>query len=207
MVKQFFVTGIGTEVGKTLASAILVKALQAEYWKPVQCGDLDNTDTHKIQRWAQHPSLRCHPERYALQMPASPHKAAAAEGVDIQLQDFALPPTDGPLIVEGAGGLLVPLNHRDTIADLIHQLGLPVILVSRHYLGSINHSLLSLAYLRERQIPLHGILFSGEPNESTEDVILQMTNAPCLGRIGEIEEVNADSVQYWAEQLAPNFRK
>ncbi|MEM9918597.1 MAG: dethiobiotin synthase [Bacteroidota bacterium] len=203
--KGFFVTGIGTEVGKTVASAVLVRSLQANYWKPVQCGDLDYTDTHKIQEWAKHEHLHCFPERYALQMPASPHIAAATEKVDISLDDFSLPESDKPLIVEGAGGLLVPLNDKDTMLDLIASLKLPVILVSRHYLGSINHSLMSFECLRQRNIPIHGILFNGNEHPSTESIIEKMTDVPILGRIGEMDKVDAETIQHWSEKLKKQF--
>ncbi|MEO0788756.1 MAG: dethiobiotin synthase, partial [Bacteroidota bacterium] len=123
----YFVSGIGTEVGKTVMSAILVKSLQADYWKPVQCGDLDYTDSHKVAEWAGATSDRIHRERHRLQLPASPHLAAERENLRINLSDFELPKTARPLIVEGAGGLLVPLNDQHTMLDLIAHLGIPVL--------------------------------------------------------------------------------
>ena len=124
----FFITGIGTDVGKTIASAILVKALGADYWKPVQCGDLDNSDSMKVQRLT---GCAVHQEAYRLRLPMSPHAAAEAEGVEISLDRFQIPDTAKPLIVEGAGGLLVPLNGRQTVLDLILHLNIPVIALSQ----------------------------------------------------------------------------
>lgn len=158
----YFVSGIGTEVGKTVISSILVKSWQADYWKPVQCGDLDLTDSHKVAQWVDAAPNRIHPERYRLQMPASPHLAAKREGVNIQLSDFELPKTDNTLIVEGAGGLLVPLNEQHTMLDLIEHLHIPVLLVSRHYLGSINHTLMSIEALQRRGIELAGLIYNGD---------------------------------------------
>ena len=130
-VNQFFLTGIGTEIGKTVVAATLVEALHADYWKPIQSGDLDHTDSMKIQNWISNPHTRIHPERFRLNSPLSPHASAAIDGVEIKVRDFQLPDTTRPLIVEGAGGLMVPVNHRETMLGLIQHLNLPVILVGR----------------------------------------------------------------------------
>ena len=182
MSPSLFVTGIGTEIGKTVCSAILVKTLGADYWKPVQSGDLHHTDTRKVAEWngltPAHP--RFHPETYRLRTPMSPHAAAALDGVRIELDRFQLPVTGRPLVVEGAGGLMVPLNERDLLLDLILKLGLPVVLVSRNYLGSINHTLLSIAQLRQAGVPLAGLIFNGPPTPTTEAFILNATEIPLL---------------------------
>jgi len=198
----FFISGIGTEVGKTIASAILVKALKADYWKPVQAGDLENSDTHKIQRWASHENLQLFPERFRLNTPASPHHAAAIDGISIQLHDFKCPKNEGrPLIIEGAGGLMVPLNDQDCMIDLIARLGLPLVLVSRHYLGSINHSLLSIEAVRSRNIPLAGILFNGAPDPATEEVIIRQSGVPVLGHIYPMKEISREEIALQAIRL------
>jgi len=193
MNKGVFVTGIGTEVGKTVVSAMLVEALKADYWKPVQSGDLDYTDTDKIRKWTGF-GVRTHPEGYRLKTPASPHASAAIDGVAIDLEALQLPRTDNFLVVEGAGGLMVPLNDRHLIIDLIQALGLPVVLVSRHYLGSINHSLLSIEALQRRGIPVAALLFNGDPYPSTEEAIEQFGQLPGLLNIPELPEVDREGV-------------
>lgn len=190
----FFVSGIGTEVGKTVVSAILTRALEADYWKPVQAGDLDWTDTDKVKAWSAGEERRFFPERHRLLHPMSPHAAAAREDLEISLDDFELPATDRPLLVEGAGGLYVPLNQRDTMLDLIERLALPVVLVSRHYLGSINHTLLSISALQARKIPIAVLIFNGAPNPETEQIIEQMSGVKALCRMDELSEVNAQTV-------------
>lgn len=191
---SFFVTGIGTEVGKTVISSILVRALQADYWKPVQSGDLEWSDTDKVRAWSGMDSSTFFPEAYRLKQPLSPHASAERDGVLIDRAAFALPKTSRPLIVEGAGGLYVPLNRQDTMLDLIQDLGLPVILVSRHYLGSINHTLLSLSALKQRGISLAGLIFNGSPNPDTESVIEQMAGVEHVFRIEEMEKIDSDSI-------------
>lgn len=191
---QFFVTGIGTEVGKTIVSAVLTEALAADYWKPIQSGDLDNTDSMKIERWISNPHTRIHPERYRLNQPLSPHASAALDGVEIKVSDFELPPTDRPLIVEGAGGLLVPLSLQETMLDLIEHLQLPVILVVRHYLGSINHTLLSLEVLRMRGIAMAGVVYNGAENVASERAIEALSGVKVLGRVGEMGNITQGTI-------------
>ena len=193
--RAFFISGIGTEVGKTVASAFLQRALKADYWKPVQAGDLDFGDTDRVRSWTGMDASRYHPERYRLRTPASPHYAARVDGVGLQLADFILPDTQGrPLLVEGAGGLLVPINERQTMLDLALHLQLPVVLVSRHYLGSINHTLLSLEVLRERGCKVAGIIFNGQNPESAR-IIAQMSGVPVLAELPELEQIDADAIQ------------
>lgn len=203
MARGFFITGIGTEVGKTVASAIMVSTLNASYWKPVQAGDLHDTDTDKVQRLT---GCTAHPERFRLQRPMSPHAAAAAEGIGIRTGDFILPESETPIVVEGAGGVLVPLNDKETMLDLMLHLALPVIVVSRNYLGSINHTLLTVEVLRARRIEVAGILFNGQKNEETERVILGMSRLPLLGRIPLMKEVTPEEVDSAAQGIAPHIR-
>ena len=187
----YFVSGIGTEVGKTVSSALLVRHFGADYWKPIQSGDLDYSDTDKVTAWAELSPERVHAERFRFKTPASPHYAAALEGKTIQLSDFQLPATNQPLIVEGAGGLLVPLNDEHTILDLIDQLKIPVFLVSRHYLGSINHTLMSIAMLQARNIPIAGLIYSGVDDKDTVDIIQRQTGIVPFWEIGELEALEA----------------
>ncbi|MEY3645986.1 MAG: dethiobiotin synthase [Bacteroidota bacterium] len=198
---HYFVTGIGTEIGKTIVSAIVTEYLQADYWKPVQSGDLDWTDTMKVQALISNERTVFHPECHRLQAPLSPHASAALDGVEIKLSDFTLPQTSNHLIVEGAGGLMVPLNEQDVMLDLIQQLQIPVILVSRNYLGSINHTLLSIEALKHRQIPIAGIVFNGEPNPATESFIENDSHLPVLFRVGQFSEITRESIRHFANQL------
>lgn len=199
---NYFITGIGTDVGKSIASAVLVEALEADYWKPIQSGDLDNSDTMKTQRLVSNSNSVFHPEKHKLNIPASPHLAAKIDGVDIHIDDFELPETDNHLIIEGAGGILVPINEREeTILDLILYTDAEVILVSRHYLGSINHTLLSINQLRDRNIKLKGILFIGDENAETEAIIKTNGKVDILGRIPIIEELNKENINKVAQDF------
>lgn len=200
MSQRYFVTGIGTEVGKTIVSAILTEALEADYWKPIQAGDLDNSDTHKIGRLLTNKKTRFHPNGYALKTPMSPHGAAEIDGVHISSKDMKVPETENDLVIEGAGGLLVPISDTETIADLIRP-EYKVILVSRHYLGSINHTLLSLEALKARGLTCEGIIFSGDENPSTEDIIKKMSGVPALLRLDEEKEFNREVVSKYASRL------
>jgi len=203
-VKTLFVTGTDTGVGKTLVSAILVKALRASYWKPIQSGLEEGTDTSLVQMLCG-PETHCFPEAYRLHMPASPHAAAAAEGKSIALADLVLPISEGPLVVEGAGGILVPLNDEELFADWVQQQGLPVVLVSLNRLGSINHTLLSVEALMNRHLDILGIVFNGDEVPTTERFILEYTALPMLGRIPWCEQPDAAFVVRQAELIRPAF--
>ncbi|AYZ12102.1 dethiobiotin synthase [Chryseobacterium arthrosphaerae] len=197
---KLFITGIGTEVGKTVCSAVLVQYFKAEYWKPVQSGDLHDTDRHKIEAWTDHPV--CYPETYRLQLAASPHQSARAENLHIDLDRFQLPDTDQPLIVEGAGGLMVPLSDNRFIIDLIEVLNLPAALVIRNYLGCINHSLLSIMALQQRNIKLDYLILNGEFPEDTERVICSFIEKGTeIIRIPEIETPDREHIRAAAKQL------
>ncbi len=202
MPKTYFITGIGTEVGKTVVAAIAVKALKADYWKPIQAGDLDNSDTHKVQNFINDKETVFHDNSYALKTPMSPHAAADIDGVKIDIKKIVPPKTRRDLVIEGAGGLMVPLNNKNMILDLISK-DYSVILVSRHYLGSINHTLLSLEALKARGIEKIGIIFSGEENKSTESIIKKMGGVTIIGRIDEEPYFNERVVEEYAEK----FRK
>ena len=198
---RLFVTGIGTEVGKTVVSAILTEALQADYWKPVQAGDLDYSDTHKVKDMVSNSKSVFHDESFALNHPMSPHAAAERDGVEIRLGEFKIPETENHMIIEGAGGLMVPLNSKDCIIDLIEDLGVEVVLVSRNYLGSINHTLLSVEALVTRGITIKGMIFNDEENVDTESVILKMTGLKCLGRVEMEEDLTQEVISHYASKF------
>lgn len=198
---RIFITGIGTEVGKTIISAILTEALQADYWKPVQAGDLHDSDTHKVERLISNSRSHFFDETHRLNHPMSPHAAAERDGVKIRLSDFKIPETDNHLVIEGAGGLMVPLNQEDCVVDLIDQIEAEVVLVSRHYLGSINHTLLSIEELKKRGIAIKGIIFNGKENKDTETIILSMSGVRLLGRIEEEESINQAVILKYAEKF------
>lgn len=200
---RVFVTGISTEVGKTIASAIITETLQADYWKPVQAGDLDDSDSHKVQRLISNTRTKIHSNSYALNTPMSPHAAADIDGVQIDLENIIEPKTENRLVIEGAGGLLVPLNDSDTIFDLIKP-HYKVIVVSRHYLGSINHSLLTINALLEKNLDV-GIIFSGNEHPTTENIILKKTGAKMLGRISEEDTFDKATILRYAHKLRNNL--
>lgn len=203
----FFITGIGTGVGKTLTSAVLTEALQADYWKPVQAGIAEGTDTLTLQSLVSNPVSVIHPEMYRLETPASPHIAARAASVSISLEDICekaseLVPATGnrPLLIEGAGGLLVPLTEQLLIADLVERLGARLIIVSRNYLGSINHSLLTAAYCRNRGLPVAGWVFTDQ-YLAYENEIVHLSGYPLLGSIPRLENIDPVTIQTEAKRL------
>lgn len=201
MKQTYFVTGIGTEVGKTIASAIITEALEADYWKPVQAGDLHNSDSQKVCSLVKNSKSIFHSETYRLNQPMSPHAAAERDNVHIDLSSFNIPKTANSLVIEGAGGLLVPLNDKETILDLIEHLKCEVILVSRHYLGSINHTLMSIELLKQRGVKIKGVLFNGVENRDTETIIKKMGKVEILGRIDEFKELNKSIIHEASETL------
>lgn len=201
---KLFITGISTDVGKTIASAILVEALQADYWKPIQAGDLDNSDSHKIKRYISNGKTVVHNNSYQLNTPASPHFAAAKDGITIDLNQIQEPQTKNHLVIEGAGGILVPLNETQSVVDLI-QPDYKVIVVSRHYLGSINHTLLTIEALQNRKISIAGIIFSGEENPSTEKIILDRTKISCIGRIEQEPYFDKNVILEYADLFRENL--
>ncbi len=195
---SYFVTATGTDAGKTLISAILVEAMGGDYWKPIQAGALNDTDTMLVARLLEDPHATCHPESYRLRTAMSPHGAAAIDGVSIEPGRMRMPDTDRPLFIEGAGGLMVPLNARgDLIIDLIGTFEARVVLISRNYLGSINHTLLSLEVLKSRGIKVVGLIFNGPENRSTESFIEWYTEMPVIGRVRE--------EPFWDRQTVANY--
>ena len=201
---KLFITGIGTDVGKTVTASIVVEALQADYWKPIQAGDLDNSDSHKVRSYVQNQKSFFHPNSYALHTPASPHLAAHLDGIVIDLKQIKEPKTENHLVIEGAGGLFVPLNDTDCVLDLI-QKDYKVIVVSRHYLGSINHTLLTIEALQNRKISIAGIIFSGDENNATEAIILKKTGVPFLGRIENEPYFDQNVIRYYADLFEENL--
>lgn len=195
----YFITGISTNVGKTIASAILVEALEADYWKPIQAGELDNSDTKKVQSLVSNSKSKFHPNAFALKTPMSPHAAAEIDGISIDIKKIKAPKTKNNLIIEGAGGLLVPINNTQTVLDLI-QPDYKVIVVSRHYLGSINHTLLTINLLKEKGFDV-SIIFSGHEHKTTEDIIKKMTNVPIIGRIDEEPYFDKNVVKEYADEF------
>ncbi|WP_278034341.1 dethiobiotin synthase [Flavobacterium nitratireducens] len=203
---KLFITGIGTDVGKTIASAIITEALEADYWKPVQAGDLDTSDSHKIKAFLSNDKTVIYPNSYALNTPASPHLAAEIDGIIIDLEKMTEPITNNHLVVEGAGGIFVPLNDQDCVIDLI-QPDYKVIVVSRHYLGSINHTLLTIEALQSRKITIAGILFNGKENQATESVILKKTGLNCIGRIEEEPYFDQNVIREYADLFRDELLK
>lgn len=201
---KLFITGIGTDVGKTVASAIVTQALEADYWKPIQAGDLDNSDSHKVKAQVSNAKSVFHPNAYALNTPASPHYAAAVDGIIIDLKQIIEPKTTNHLVIEGAGGVLVPINDSDCVVDLI-QKDYKVIVVSRHYLGSINHTLMTFEALKSREITIAGIIFSGDENQATENIILKKTAAKMIGRIDNEPYFDQNVTQYYADKFRDNL--
>lgn len=195
----YFITGISTNVGKTIASAILVEALEADYWKPIQAGELDNSDTKKVQSLVSNSKSKFHPNAFALKTPMSPHAAAEIDGISIDIKKIKVPKTKNNLIIEGAGGLLVPINNTQTVLDLI-QPDYKVIVVSRHYLGSINHTLLTINLLKEKGFDV-SIIFSGHEHKTTEDIIKKMTNVPIIGRIDGEPYFDKNVVKEYADEF------
>ncbi|WP_329805905.1 dethiobiotin synthase [Flavobacterium facile] len=203
---KLFITGIGTDVGKTIASSIIVEALEADYWKPIQAGDLDNSDTNKVEKYVSNTTTKFHKNAYALQTPASPHLAAEIDGITIELKKIIEPTTSNHLVVEGAGGIYVPLNNADCVIDLI-QPDYKVIVVSRHYLGSINHTLMTIEILKSRNLDVAGIVFSGDENKATETIILEKTNVPMIGRIDNEPYFDQNVIKYYADLFRENLQK
>lgn len=198
--RKIFVAGIGTDVGKTMISSIMVEALKADYWKPIQAGCIDETDSLWVRDFISNDISQIHKEQFLLAEPISPHAAANLEGKHIGLSDFELPQTSNNLIIEGAGGLMVPLNNfGETILDLIPFIADEVVLVSKNYLGSINHTLMSIELLKSRGLKLSGIIFNGDSNPETESIILNSTDAKCLAYIPNAE---SDLKEFVRDQAA-----
>lgn len=198
---NYFITGIGTNIGKTIVSAILTEALEADYWKPIQAGELENSDTIKVKKLITNKKSKFHKENYCLLQPMSPHASAKLDNIEIDLAKILLPATNNNLIIEGAGGLMVPLNEKELIIDLIKKLNVEVILVIKNYLGSINHTLLSLESLKVRKLNVKGIIFNGDTNKESEQFILNYSGLTCLGRINTHEKINKKVILSYKNQF------
>jgi len=200
--RKIFVTGIGTDVGKTVVSSVLVEALKADYWKPVQTGSFFSTDTAKVKKWVSNPESICHPEGYLLKQYMSPHAAAELEGIDIDLNKLNMPSTtNSTLVMEGAGGLMVPLNRKEFMVDLIKKFDAEVVLVIQNYLGSINHSLLSIDVLKSRGVNILGLVFNGAPHLLSEEIIVDYSGLNILGRINKEKDLNSEVISRYAKEF------
>jgi dethiobiotin synthase len=190
-----FVTGTDTGVGKTVVCAWLVRHWNADYWKPVQSGTAEGRDGQEIIRLAGLDPQRWHPSQYELKAPLSPHEAARLEGCCIELSAFSLPRTNWSLVVEGAGGVLVPINDQDLMVDLMVDLGLPAIVVARTALGTINHTLLTLEALRRRGVAVAGVVLNGPPNAANRRAIAGHGKAPIIGELPPLSPLNAEAIR------------
>ncbi len=191
--KTIVVTGTDTDIGKTVFAAGLTRALGASYWKPVQAGLDDGSDSARVVRLGV-PAASVIPEAYRLSEPCSPHRAAELDGVAIDPARLALPSVEGPLVVEGAGGALVPVTRDLLYADLFARWGAPVVIVARTALGTINHSLLTIEVLRARGVAILGVAFVGEAQEDSEATICAIGNVARLGRLAMLDPLNAETL-------------
>ena len=194
MNKTYFITGIGTGIGKTIVSAILTEKLQADYWKPIQSGDLDQSDSLSVAALISNQKTSIHPEQFKLTQPLSPHLSARIDGIEISTEKIKTPVCNNHLVIEGAGGLMVPINEQELILDLIQSLAAKVIVVSQNYLGSINHTLLTLEVLKLKEVEVEGLIFNGPANEESERYISSYSGIPILGRIPQLENLDKESV-------------
>ncbi len=191
---NLFVTGIGTNVGKTVVSAVLTEALQADYWKPIQSGTIEGTDSAIIKSLISNSKTIIHPETYLLKEPLSPHFAAKMGGIDIELTKIRLPETDNHLIIEGAGGLLVPINASHYVIDIAKKFECEIVLVISNYLGCINHSLLSIDYLKRNNFKIHSLVFNGEFEKEIKEAIINVSLQTKISDIPRLKSLTKDSV-------------
>lgn len=198
---NYFVTGIDTDSGKTLVSAILCEALGYDYWKPIQSGMPRDSETIK----SLSSKTIIHPEAYLLKTPASPHASAKLDNVKIELEKIQLPNSSNGIIIEGAGGCLVPLNDQDFVIDLAGKFNAEIILVADLYLGSINHTLLTAHLLNERKYTVKGIVFNGRSNPESERIILHHSKYRCILTIDKENEATPEMVKRYASQLKENW--
>jgi dethiobiotin synthetase len=200
---NYFVTGIDTDSGKSLVSAILCEALQADYWKPIQAGTPTDTDFVKNLISNQHTNF--HPESYLLKTPASPHAAAAMEKITISFDKIKIPTTENDLVIEGAGGCLVPVNDKQFVIDLAAQIQCTIIVVANLYLGSINHTLLTVNELKARKLPVLGIIFNGIKNIESQRIILKHSGWPQLLHIKKEMKIDRETVSFYAKELLKHW--
>jgi len=209
--RPIFISGIGTGIGKTVVSAIVAQSLGAAYWKPIQAGWEDGTDTGRVQSWTDASKVEVYPELYRLAMPASPHIAARKEGIVIRMEEIVAQyrrfPADRRVVIEGAGGLLVPLNEEGQwVAGIAKELNAHVILVSRNYLGSINHSLLTAAYCLQQELDVAGWIFNDQYLDY-ENEIAAWSGYPRLGSIPPVPVIDRDFVAAQARDLFSSLKK
>lgn len=199
MAKRYFITAIGTDSGKTVVSSIIAQALQADYWKPIQSGLPRDTDT--VMTLVHNHKSVFHREAYLLSIPISPHAAARLEEVEIHIANILLPDTENTLVIEGAGGVLVPINDEHFVIDLVARLDAEVILVANIYLGSINHTLLTVSELKRRRINVKGIVFNGPENSESERIILQHSGYKRLFRVHQEKAITPEVINRYALKL------
>ncbi len=200
--KKYFIAGIGTDVGKTIASAVLCQALNAEYWKPIQSGAESDSDKLTVASLLSFANPVLHKERYLLKEAASPHFAAQKENVSIQLSDFQLPEHSAPLIIESAGGVLVPFNaNGDNMIDLAQKLDSKVILVVRQYLGCINHAMLSIEALKNKNIDIAGLIFSGDRLFDNYEYIVEKSKLPVIVEIPHLSSITKKTIALVAKNV------
>ena len=204
MNRGFIVSGTDTGIGKTTVAAMLVLALDALYWKPIQSGTQDGTDTQRVRALTLLPDDRFLPERYVLLQPLSPHRAAELDGVAIEPEALMVPAAARTLIVEGAGGLMVPITRRFLQIDLFADWGLPIILCARTALGTINHTLLSIEALRSRRLQLHGLIFVGNDNADNVRTIAEFSGARVLGHVPRLQSIDRGAL---LEAFVRGFRR
>jgi dethiobiotin synthetase len=190
MNQDLFVTGTDTGVGKTLLSALLVAALQRKYWKPIQTGACEGTDRQAVMRWAEVPDEATYPEAYIFDPPVSPHLAAEQQSAEIDFDRIGRPPSPSPMIIEGAGGLLVPINAKHLMLDLIRHLDTSAVIASRTTLGTINHTLLTVAAARNAKLDVRGVVMIGHENTDNRRSIERYGNVPVIGWIPWLDRID-----------------
>lgn len=198
---KYFITGIGTGVGKTIVSAILTEALQADYWKPVQCGTKDGTDKDTVKNLISNTKTVIHAEEHCLEEPVSPHLAASMAGYKIIMESMEIPMSNNTLIIEGAGGILVPLNEQYFVIDMATFFEAEIILVVRNYLGCINHSLLSIDYLTKNGFDIKGLVLIGTFDPAVRTSIINYAELPIIAELPEVEELSKESILGLAQKV------
>ena len=204
MSKAYIVTGTDTGIGKTTVAAMLVLALDAVYWKPIQSGTEEGTDRQRVQALTQLPDDRLLPERYVLSQPLSPHRAAELDGIEIKAEALVLPAFGRTLVIEGAGGLMVPVTRNKLQIDVFADWSLPIILCARTALGTINHTLLSIEALRGRHMRLHGLIFVGDDNPDNMRTIADFSGARILGHVPRLDRIGRAAL---LDVFARGFRR
>lgn len=204
--KALAVIGIHTNIGKTIVSAVLTEALQADYWKPVQAGGLDFTDTMQVSELVSNSKSVFHPERFLLKEPMSPHAAAALENLKYELTDLTLPTTPNLLLVETAGGVMSPVTDSATVIDFLKHYALPAVLVVEAYLGSINHTLLCLDVLAHHKIDLKAVVFNGTKNQASEEFIIRYAGVKNILHVDRMHDLNAEAVKGQSEFIKSSLQ-